>query len=43
MDLGIGAVQDAKMKDYAKQTLPTVMRHLEDARQIHAALVAQAP
>jgi putative membrane protein len=38
----IAAGQDAKVKDYAKQTLPTVMRHLEDARQIHATLVAQA-
>ena len=38
----IGAGQDAKVKEYAKQTLPTVMRHLEDARQIHAALVTRA-
>jgi putative membrane protein len=39
----IGAGQDAKIKDYAKQTLPTVMRHLESAREIHTALVAGAP
>jgi putative membrane protein len=39
----IGAGQDAKMKDYAKQTLPTVMLHLESAREIHSALVAGAP
>jgi putative membrane protein len=37
----IGSGQDMKVKDYAKQTLPTVMRHLEDARQIHAALIAK--
>lgn len=30
----IGAGQDVKVKDYAKETLPTVMRHLEMARQI---------
>jgi putative membrane protein len=39
----IGAGQDAKIKDYAKQALPTVMRHLESAREIHSALVAGAP
>jgi putative membrane protein len=39
----IGAGQDAKIKDYAKQTLPTVMRHLEDAREIQATLVTAGP
>jgi putative membrane protein len=30
----IGSGQDQEVKDYAKETLPTVMRHLEMARQI---------
>lgn len=39
----IGTGQDAKMKQYAQQTLPTVMRHLEDAQRIHSALLTGAP
>lgn len=42
----IGAGQDVKVKDFAKETLPGVMRHLEMARQIQMDLaygrVAQA-
>jgi putative membrane protein len=34
----IGSGQDQKMQDYAKKTLPTVMRHLEMARQIQSDL-----
>ncbi len=34
----IGSGQDQKVKDYAKETLPTVMRHLEMARQIQSDL-----
>jgi len=39
----IDAGQDAKVKEYAQQTLPTVLHHLDDARQIHAALLTGAP
>jgi putative membrane protein len=38
----IGAGQDTRMKDYAKETLPTVMRHLELARQIQQELATKA-
>ncbi len=38
----IGSGQDQKMKAYAQETLPTVMRHLEMARQIQSDL-ANAP
>ena len=34
----IGSGQDQKVTDYAKETLPTVMRHLEMARQIQSDL-----
>jgi putative membrane protein len=39
----IGSGQDTKAKDYAKETLPTVMRHLEMARAIHAQLMGAPP
>jgi putative membrane protein len=35
----IGSGQDAKVKQYAQQTLPTVMHHLEDAKKTYAALL----
>lgn len=35
----IDSGQDAKVKQYAQQTLPTVMRHLEDAKRTYNALV----
>jgi putative membrane protein len=38
----IGAGQDVRLKDYAKETLPTVMRHLELARQVQQDLAAKA-
>ena len=34
----IGSGQDVKVKDYAKENLPIVMRHLEMARQIQSDL-----
>ena len=34
----VGAGQDARVKSYAAETLPVVMRHLEMARSIHAQL-----
>lgn len=34
----IDSGQDAKVKQYAQQTLPTVMRHLEDAKRTYNAL-----
>jgi putative membrane protein len=39
----IGAGQDVKTRDYAKETLPTVMRHLEMARQIQMDLAVRKP
>lgn len=33
-----GSGQDQEVKDYAKETLPTVMRHLKMARQIQSDL-----
>jgi putative membrane protein len=43
----IGSGQDAKVKQYAEQTLPTVMRHLEDAKRTYTDLrtgaVSRAP
>jgi putative membrane protein len=39
----IGAGQDAKVKEYAQQSLPTVLSHLEDAKRIHSALLTGAP
>jgi len=42
----IGSGQSAKVKDFAAQTLPTVMQHLEMARGVHdqlTGLVSQAP
>jgi putative membrane protein len=38
LEYQIGAGQDAKMKQYAQETLPGVMRHLEMARQIQVDL-----
>lgn len=38
----IGAGQDMRLKDYAKETLPVVMRHLEMARQIQQELATKA-
>jgi putative membrane protein len=38
LEYQIGAGQDAKMKQFAQETLPGVMRHLEMARQIQVDL-----
>jgi putative membrane protein len=39
----IGSGQDVKAKEFAKETLPTVMRHLEMARAIQAQLAGVPP
>jgi putative membrane protein len=39
----IGSGQDLRVKTYAQETLPTVMRHLEMAQDIHQKLVAAPP
>jgi putative membrane protein len=42
LEYEIGAGQDLRVKAYAQETLPTVMRHLEMAQDIHQKL-AEAP
>jgi putative membrane protein len=39
----IGSGQDLRVKAYAQETLPTVMRHLEMAQEIHQKLVEAPP
>jgi putative membrane protein len=39
----IGSGQSARVKDFAAQTLPTVMQHLEMARGVHDQLTGLAP
>jgi putative membrane protein len=39
----IGSGQDLRVKAYAQETLPTVMRHLEMAREVHQKLVDAPP
>jgi putative membrane protein len=39
----IGSGQDERVKAYAQDTLPTVMRHLEMARSLQMQLVSEAP
>jgi putative membrane protein len=43
LEYEIGAGQDAKVKQYSEQTLPTVLHHLEDAKRIHSSLLTGAP
>ncbi len=43
LEYEIGSGQDADLKTFAEETLPTVLRHLEMAQDIHAELTGAAP